>query len=53
VMTVEEGAAHERRIRTGERAGDRVEVLEGLDAGAVVITNGGSIADGTPVTIAP
>jgi len=53
VMTVEEGAAHEHRIRTGERVGDRVEVLEGLDAGAVVITNGGSIADGTPVTIAP
>jgi RND family efflux transporter MFP subunit len=53
VMTVEEGAAHERRIRTGERVGDRVEVLEGLDAGAVVIANGGSIADGTPVTIAP
>jgi RND family efflux transporter MFP subunit len=53
VMTVEEGAARERRIRTGGRVGDRVEVLDGLTAGTLVITSGGNLADGAPVTIAP
>lgn len=52
VMTVEDGTAHERRIRTGARTGDRIEVLDGLSDGAVVIVNGGSIADGAAVTIA-
>jgi RND family efflux transporter MFP subunit len=52
VMTVEDGTAHERRIRTGARTGDRIEVLDGLTDGAVVIVNGSSIADGAAVTIA-
>jgi multidrug efflux pump subunit AcrA (membrane-fusion protein) len=52
VMTVEDGTAHERRIRTGARTGDRIEVLDGLTDGAVVIVNGSSVADGSPVTIA-
>lgn len=53
VMAVEEGTAHERRIRTGARVGDRVEILDGLTEGAMVITDGGNIADGAAVTIAP
>lgn len=53
VMAVESGTAHERRIRTGARVGEQVEVLDGLTEGTVVITNGGAIADGATVTIAP
>ena len=52
VMTVEDGTARERRIRTGARVGDRVEVVEGLADGAVVIVDG-TVADGAPVTITP
>ena len=52
VMTIEDGAAKERRIKTGERVGDHVEVLDGLVAGAMVITSGGNIADGMKVTMA-
>ena len=52
VLVVEDGAARERRIKTGERVGGRVEVLEGLDAGAMVITSGGNVADGMKVTMA-
>lgn len=53
VMAVESGTARERRIRTGARIGERVEILDGLAEGTMVITNGGSIADGAAVTIAP
>ena len=52
VMTVEEGTARERRIRTGARVGETVEVVEGLADGAVVIV-AGTVADGAPVTITP
>jgi multidrug efflux pump subunit AcrA (membrane-fusion protein) len=52
VLTIEDGAAKERRIKTGERVGDHVEVLDGLDAGAMVITSGGNIAEGMKVTMA-
>lgn len=52
VMTVENGTAHERRIQTGAKTGDRVEVLDGLASGDLVIVNGGGIADGDAVTIA-
>ena len=51
VLTVKDGAAHEARIRTGAHDGDRVEVLEGLSDGAVVILNAGAIAAGAPVTV--
>jgi RND family efflux transporter MFP subunit len=51
VLTVEDGAAKERRIKTGERVGDHVEVLDGLAAGTMVITSGGNIADGAKVTL--
>lgn len=52
VMTVKDGTAKEQRIRTGAKAGDRVEVLDGLSAGTLVIVNGTSVADGTAVTVA-
>jgi len=52
VLTVEDGKAKEHRIRTGRRTGDRVEVVEGLPPDALIILNGGAVADGAAVTVA-
>jgi RND family efflux transporter MFP subunit len=49
VLTVEDGHARERRIRTGRRDGNRVEVLEGVRAGDRVIRAPGDLVDGNPV----
>jgi RND family efflux transporter MFP subunit len=51
VLTVEGGLAHEKRIRTGRREGDRVEVTEGLSGGEMVIRNPGDLVDGVPVRV--
>lgn len=52
VLTVENGTARERRIQTGAKTGDRVEVLDGLAEGDVVVVTAGNVADGDPVTVA-
>jgi len=52
VLTVENGMARERRIHTGAKTGDRVEVLDGLSEGDVVVLKSGGIADGDAVTVA-
>jgi len=52
VFVVADGRAVERRIRTGRRAGDRVEVLEGLSAGDPVVVSPGNLVGGQPVTAA-
>ena len=52
VFVVADGRAVERRIRTGRRAGDRVEVLEGLSTGDPVVVSPGNLAAGQPVTAA-
>lgn len=52
VLIVKDGKAHEQRVRTGARTGDRVEIIEGVKAGDVVIISPGGLADGSPVTIA-
>jgi RND family efflux transporter MFP subunit len=49
VLVVKEGKAREQRVRTGRRNGDRVEIVEGVKAGDVVIVNPGDVVDGTPV----
>ena len=49
VLTVENGHASEQRIRTGRRDGQRVEVLEGLTAGDIVIRDPGDLVDGDHV----
>jgi len=36
-----DGVAHERKVNTGVRSGDRVEILEGLRPGEKVIVEGG------------
>jgi RND family efflux transporter MFP subunit len=51
VLTVKDGRAREQRIRTGRRDGARVEVVEGLTAGELVVRAPGDLVDG--VRVAP
>jgi RND family efflux transporter MFP subunit len=51
VFGVRDGKAVEKRIRTGRRAGDRVEVLEGLSAGDAVVVEPGNLVGGTPIIV--
>jgi RND family efflux transporter MFP subunit len=51
VLVVQEGKAHEQRIRTGRREGERIEILEGLRAGDMVIRAPGDLTDGAPVRV--
>ena len=52
VIGVKDGRSVERRIRTGRRVGDRVEVLEGLSAGEPVVAEPGNLIGGQPVAVA-
>lgn len=54
VFVAENGVARTRLITLGERTGDRVEVLSGLQPGdAVVISAPRNLADGTGVEVQP
>jgi RND family efflux transporter MFP subunit len=54
VLVAENSLARTRLITLGQRVGDRVEVLSGLNAGdAVVISATREIADGTRVEVRP
>lgn len=53
VLTVADGRIAERRIVTGRREGDRVEVVEGLSAGEPVVVEPGNLAPGQPVAVRP
>lgn len=53
VLGVADGKAVEKRVKTGRRAGDRVEILEGAAAGDLVVVEPGNLVDGQPVTIVP
>lgn len=50
-LTVKDGKAVEARVRTGRRAGDRVEVLEGLSAGDRIVAEPGNLAGGRAVRV--
>ena len=52
VLVVKDGKAIEQRVRTGLRLGERVELLDGVKAGDLVILSPGGLAGGSPVTIA-
>jgi RND family efflux transporter MFP subunit len=52
VMGVEGGKAVEKRVRTGRRTGDRVEILEGVVAGDPVVVAPGNLVGGQPVMVA-
>jgi membrane fusion protein, multidrug efflux system len=51
VLLVKEGKAREQRVKTGLRLGNRVELLEGVAAGDIVITTPGGLADGSLVSV--
>ncbi|HEV7645072.1 MAG TPA: efflux RND transporter periplasmic adaptor subunit [Pyrinomonadaceae bacterium] len=54
VMTVDEGSvAHETKVKIGIKQGDKVQILEGLEGGETVVTEGNyALPDGTRVEIA-
>jgi RND family efflux transporter MFP subunit len=52
VLVVEQGRAVERPVQTGRREGDRIEILEGLEAGVPVILDPGNLVQGDPVRVA-
>ncbi len=49
VLLVKDGKAVEQRVRTGRRDGGRVEILEGVSAGDIVILKPGDVVDGVAV----
>ena len=53
VLVVEDGRAVEKRVTTGRRTGDRLEILSGLAAGERVVVQPGNLAAGQPVTAGP
>ena len=50
VIVVQDGKAVEKRVRTGRRADTRVEILEGVAAGEMVVVEPGNLVGGEPVT---
>jgi multidrug efflux pump subunit AcrA (membrane-fusion protein) len=51
VLTVVQGKVVEKRVRTGRRLGDQVEITEGLTLGSRVILKPGNLVGGQPVTV--
>ena len=51
VLSVEEGQAVEKRVRTGRRIGDQIEIVEGIAAGYPVIVDPGNLVAGQPVKV--
>jgi RND family efflux transporter MFP subunit len=52
VFVVSEGKARLRIVKTGERVGDAVEVVSGLEAGeTLVIENASDLVDGQPLQV--
>lgn len=50
VFTVADGKASEKRVKTGRRTDEGVEILEGISAGEAVVLNPGNMADGEDVS---
>jgi RND family efflux transporter MFP subunit len=53
VLLVRDGKAEERRVVTGRREKDRVEIVEGLRAGEPVVAQPGNLTGGQPVVVRP
>jgi RND family efflux transporter MFP subunit len=52
LLLAKDGKVHEQRVRSGRRIGDRVEILDGVSPGDLVITAPGGLAQGTAVRVA-
>jgi RND family efflux transporter MFP subunit len=53
VFLVNDGKASEKRIRTGRRADEGVEVVDGIKAGDRVVLNPGNMTDGETIIVKP
>jgi RND family efflux transporter MFP subunit len=53
VIIVREGKAQERRVVTGRREKDRVEIVEGLKSGESVVVAPGNLVSGQAVVVKP
>jgi RND family efflux transporter MFP subunit len=51
VLTVEAGKTIEVRVRTGRKTADRVEIVEGLSGGELVVVTPGNLTGGQAVTV--
>ena len=52
IFVVHENVAHRRTVRSGNMAGDQVEIISGLASGQLVITRGGfNVKDGDKVNV--
>jgi RND family efflux transporter MFP subunit len=51
VLTVADGKAVEKRVRTGRRVAERVEVIEGVAVGDRIVVQPGNLVAGQPVTV--
>ncbi|MFP5287571.1 MAG: efflux RND transporter periplasmic adaptor subunit [Thermoanaerobaculia bacterium] len=51
VIGVEDGKAVEKRVQTGRRAGDQVEIVDGVKAGDAIVVAPGNLVTGQPVTV--
>lgn len=51
VLTVAQGKAFEKRVRTGRRVGEQVEITEGISVGNQVIVQPGNLVGGQSVEV--
>jgi RND family efflux transporter MFP subunit len=51
VLTVANGTAVEKRVRTGRRIDKQIEIIEGLGAGEQVVVAPGNLVSGEPVQV--
>jgi RND family efflux transporter MFP subunit len=51
ILVVERGKAVEKRVRTGRRLGERVEILEGIAAGEKIVAEPGNLVSGQLVAV--
>jgi len=51
LLLVHDGKVIEQRVRTGRRIADRIEIVDGIAAGAVVITEPGGLSHGAAVRV--
>lgn len=53
VIIVQDGQSVEKRVQTGRRSGDRVEIVAGLKGEELVVVEPGNLTGGQPVTVTP